>query len=179
MSSNAYWNTSCNTNDVLSAGLFEQGMHRQRDVVDEGDPIRRIDGVHIEWVRDCVEHIARMPPARAQAVEAQPRGNDNQPTLGIIDRVDVDAGQTRERFLHDVFGVAEVEQDAKGEIEHPAPVRLPQRGEDRRVSRRSQRIEWFRGVPHRYAFLRMPSCQINLSIDGLALGVATAIVARA
>jgi hypothetical protein len=30
-----------------------------------------------------------------------------------------------------------------------------------------------------HVFLRMPSCQINFSIDGLALGVAMAIVERA
>ena len=83
----------------------------------------------------------------------------------------------------------EVEQHAKGEIEHPSPVGLPERGEHRIVGagrgvvrsfhRGSHRVSWRKSaVTGAHAFLRMPSCQISFSIDGLALGVATAIVER-
>jgi hypothetical protein len=55
----------------------------------------------------------------------------------------------------------------------PAPMAIP-RSTSRFLSWRL-RDESVRGC---HAFLRMPSCQISFSIDGLALGVATAIVER-
>jgi hypothetical protein len=36
-----------------------------------------------------------------------------------------------------------------------------------------------RDAARAHPFLRMPSCQINFSIEGLAFGVATAMVERA
>src|SRR5205807_5698244 len=62
---------------------------------------------------------------------------------------------------------SQVQQHAKGEIEHPPSVRLPERSEHRVVGAGT------------HGFLRIPSRQNNFSIEGLALGVTTAIVERA
>ena len=121
-----------------------------------------------------------MPPPRPQPVDTQPAGDHHQPGLGIVDGGDVGAGQAGERLLHHVLGVAQVEQDAERDVEHPAPVGLPQRVDDRVVApgwRGSavgivvpmvavRRTDSSRG---HHAFFRMPSCQISFSIDGLAL----------
>ena len=153
------------------------------------DLTRRIERVRVEGVVGEVQRIGRAPPSRAESVEAQPAGDDHQPPLGIVDAGDVRAGQPGECFLHHVLGVREVQQYTKGEIEHPSPVRLPERGEHRIVGAGRGVVRSFHRYSHRFRwrtkaaagthdFLRMPSCQINFSIDGLALGVATAIVER-
>jgi hypothetical protein len=168
-------------------------VHRQGDVVDEGDPVGRIDGAGVEGtggsVRDF-EGVGRVPPPCPQPVDAQPAGDHHQPGLGIVDGGHVGAGQAGERFLHHVLGVAQVEQDAERDVEHPAPVGLPQRVDGRVVATGRSGVGCghrgsYRGGPGdecvgrgRHAFLRMPSCQISFSIDGLALGVATAIAER-
>lgn len=92
-------------------------------------------------------------------------------------------------FLHYVLRIADVQQHPEGEIEHPPSVPAPQRGEHRIVGagrgvvgsfhRCSHGLSWRSyAVACGHGFLRMPSCQISFSIDGLALGVATAIVER-
>jgi hypothetical protein len=88
-------------------------------------------------------------------------------------------------------------------IRHDVPrtrvIRRERLGTDRRIDREAaggttvdrrrqmpgpERVSvWFRAarrkaVAEDHAFLRMPSCQINFRIDGLALGVATAIIER-
>src|SRR5207249_1870728 len=116
-------------------------------------------------------------------------GDDDQPPLGIVDTGDVRAGQSGERFLHHVLGVAKVQQHAKSEVEHPSSVSRPERGEHGIVGaghgvvgsfhRNSHRVSLrTKAVVESHALLRMPSCQINFSIDGFALVVATAIVER-
>jgi hypothetical protein len=168
-------------------------VHRQGDVVDQGDLVGRIDGAGVERIGGGVrgfEGVGRVPAPRPQPVDAQPAGDYHQPGLGIVDGGHVGAGQGVERFLHHVLGVTQVQQDAERDVEHPAPVGLPQRVDDRVVLTGRSGV----GCGHRgsdrggpedvcvgrlcYAFLRMPSCQISLSIDGLALGVATAIAER-
>ena len=122
--------------------------------------------MRVEGIVDEVQPVGRAPPSRAELVEAQPAGDDHQPTLGIIEAGDVRAGQSGECFLHHVLGVGDVEQHAKGKIEHPSPVRLPERSEHRIVGMGT------------HGFLRMPSRQINFRIEGWALVVATAMVER-
>ncbi len=81
-------------------------------------------------------------------------------------------------------------KNGAGSEERPLSVRLPKRGEYR-IAGAGRGLVWsFRHGSNRvivrrakavagaHDFLRMPSCQINFSIDGLALGVATAIVDR-
>ncbi len=142
---------------------FEQRVHRHDDVVDQRDLARRVDRVRVERVVARAERVGRAPASRAEPIEAEPAGDDDQPAFRIVDARDARAAEADERFLHDVFGVGDVGQDAERDVEHARPVRVPHRRENRIVGA--------------HDFFRMPSCQINFTIDGFALGVAIAIVA--
>jgi hypothetical protein len=89
--------------------------------------------VRVEGIAGVVERARRVPSAAPQPVEAQPAGHDHQPSLRVVDALDVGARQSIEGVLHDILGISQVEQHAEREIEHPAPVRLPERGEPRLV----------------------------------------------
>lgn len=121
-----------------------------------------------------------------EAVEAQAAGDDDEPSLGVVEAGDVGARQAAERFLHNVLGVAEISDDAERQSEHPRPMRPPECCEHRVID--AAGVGSFHGKRHRdtagsgraavHPFFLRPSCQINFSIDGLAAVVATAIVDR-
>jgi hypothetical protein len=61
----------------------------------------------------------------ADAIEAQPTHDHREPALYVVELVEVDARESAERFLHDVFCFGAVTEHAPGELEHPAAVLAP------------------------------------------------------
>ena len=113
---------------------FEQGMHGQGDVVDERDLTRRIDVR--AGRRDRRRRRARRSGAAAASAAGRGTAWWSRRPASPRDRRCRSMSMRARRVnasCTDVLGVAEIQQDAKGEIEHAPPVRVPQRGERRIV----------------------------------------------
>jgi hypothetical protein len=58
-------------------------------------------------------------------VEAQPAGDDDEPSSLVIDLVHVGADQARESFLDHVLGFADIAEHSKGQVNEVGAVVTP------------------------------------------------------
>ena len=83
------------------------------------------------------QHRLEPDPRRPELIEAQPAGDDGQPTPDVVERRLVGAGQPQERLLRDVLGLTDVAEHLVGEIHQVGPVISPRGGD---VAAREGRI---------------------------------------
>ena len=168
---------------------FEQGVHRQGDVVDEGDVVRRIEGVRVEGVpaSSSGARSGAVAGVRSRSRHSRLVTTTSQPSGSSMRRCRRGPGGRRlpARRPRRPAGRAACERrDRASGAGAPcqSAVNAGSSAPGAVCSVRSIVVPIVPGAGRRqrtgHAFLRMPSCQISFSIDGLALGVATAIVER-